>query len=331
MFDPVRPELSGCANASPVKNSAGTKAEHHTAANRERDTPQQHDTVDRDLGLPWQVHRPNPIEEAHAHPRQQHAAGAAARREHEVLGEELPHEAKARGAERAPDGQLAFARLRASHHEVRHIDAGHQQHEGDGAGERHQRGPCPSCYRIAQWADRNAQPVARVHAGIPGDKRRGQRVGLGPGKRHRNARREAPDHHGPAVHPGRLEGRGQPDINAFFHAVGRRQIYPQALPRNADHLDVEVVDDEVPTDDVRVAMKSPLPQLVADHDAQDDEAAAVLLADERAAKSQRGAEQRQQIVGRARRGDPFHHALDVDHRVAAFDLGDVRNGATHLP
>ena len=226
---------------------------------------------------------------------------------------------------------VAFARLRVSHHEVRHIDARHQQHEGHGAGERHQRGLCCAGHGVAQRADRDAQPVVRVNAGIPGDKRRGQRVSLGPGERHRSARREAPDHYGPAVHPGRLEGRGKPDINAFFNAVGRRQIYPQARPRDADHLDVEVVDDEVPTDDVRVAMKSPLPQLVTDHDAQDDEAAAVLLADERAAESQRRAEQRQQIVGRAGRCDPLHHAVDVDHRVAAFDLGDVRNGATPLP
>ncbi|MET0215816.1 MAG: hypothetical protein ABW292_22595 [Vicinamibacterales bacterium] len=50
-----------------------------------------------------------------------------------------------------------------------------------------------------------------------------------------------------------------------------------------------------------------------------------------AAESQRRAEQRQQIVGCAGRRDPLRHAVDVDRRVAAFDLGDVRNGVTHLP
>ena len=62
---------------------------------------------------------------------------------------------------------------------------------------------------------------------------------------------------------------------------------------------------------------------MTDHDAHDDYAARVLLAGERAAAGQRRAEQWQQAVSRAGSGDTLHHAVNLDARVASFDLGDI--------
>ena len=146
--------------------------------------------------------------------------------------------------------------------------------------------------------------------------------------RHRRAWRQTPDQDGPAVHPGRFESHRKPDVHLFFHAVGRRQIDAQVRPRDADDLDVEVVDDEVPADDVGVALESALPQLVADYDAHDDKTTRILLADKHPAESYRPAQQRQHVVRDAGSRRPFHHAFDFDHRVAAFGVPDVGDGTT---
>ena len=61
--------------------------------------------------------------------RGREAGGPAEQAEQDALGEELPDQPRAAGAERRPHGDLARARLRARQQQVRHVDAGDQQHE----------------------------------------------------------------------------------------------------------------------------------------------------------------------------------------------------------
>ena len=65
--------------------------------------------------------------------------GAAQQREHERLGDDLPHQPGAAGAERGADGELASPRGRAAEHQVRQVGAGDEQDEADRAGQHRER------------------------------------------------------------------------------------------------------------------------------------------------------------------------------------------------
>ena len=60
-------------------------------------------------------------------------AAAAAEREQDALGQRLPGETQAAGAERRAYRHLALARRRFGEQQVRHVDARDEQHEGDRA------------------------------------------------------------------------------------------------------------------------------------------------------------------------------------------------------
>ena len=60
-------------------------------------------------------------------------ARAAAEREQHALGQRLPGEAQAAGAERRAYRHLALARRRFGEQQVGHVDARDEQHEGDRA------------------------------------------------------------------------------------------------------------------------------------------------------------------------------------------------------
>ena len=64
--------------------------------------------------------------------------GRAEHRQHDPLGDELPHDPSAAGANRDADGDLAAAGHRLGSDEIRQIHARDQQHEADRA-EQHQR------------------------------------------------------------------------------------------------------------------------------------------------------------------------------------------------
>ena len=308
------------------------QAEQHAARHGEPGRPQHDDAVDRDVGLPRQVDRPKPLEHADAGVRQQQAARAAEHREHEVLREELPDETEPRGAERAAHGQFTLAGLRPRQHQVGDIDARDQQHEPDGGAEHHQRRLDVARHDFTQRTDREAQLLVRIRAWMLRDERRGSRVTLGLGVRDRRAWREPPDERSAPIQSGRREAEREPDIDALFHVVGGRQIDTEVRPRHADHLHVIVVHDEMPADDPRVSLESPLPQFVTDHDAQDDEIARVPGLDERPPERQRRCpQQRQQVVGHPRPRDPLHRAIDRKARIAAFDRGDVGDQIALVP
>ena len=156
-----------------MKNSAGTRPNSTLRRHGEPGGPEHDDAVDRDLGLPRQMDRPKPVEQADAGVRQQQAARAAEHREHEVLREELPNETEPRGAERAAHRQFALAGLGPRQHQVGDIDAGDEQHESDGDAERHQRRLDVARDDFTQRPDREAQLLVRIRAWMLRDERRG--------------------------------------------------------------------------------------------------------------------------------------------------------------
>ena len=85
------------------------------------------------------MHGPKPVQHADAQPRQQQAARAAEDGDDQVLGEQLPHQAEPRGAERAPDRELTLTCLGARQEQVGDVDARNEEHEPDRRAERHQR------------------------------------------------------------------------------------------------------------------------------------------------------------------------------------------------
>ena len=65
--------------------------------------------------------------------REREPGRSAGERQQRALGDELPDEPRAPGAERRPDGHLGLARGRPREQQVRDVDAGDQQDEADGA------------------------------------------------------------------------------------------------------------------------------------------------------------------------------------------------------
>src|SRR5262249_58629907 len=71
--------------------------------------------------------------------REEDAGGAADEREEEVLGEELPDQAPAAGAQRATDGDLRLARHAAREEQAPDVGAADEEEQADGDGERDER------------------------------------------------------------------------------------------------------------------------------------------------------------------------------------------------
>ena len=64
-------------------------------------------------------------------PRQQHAGGGAEQRQHHRLGDELPHQTAAAGADRQADADFLLPARRARQQHAGDVRAGNQQHETD--------------------------------------------------------------------------------------------------------------------------------------------------------------------------------------------------------
>ena len=122
-----------CADRATL--SAGSKPEDGPGEDRDRERERQHLPVDPEVGevrtqagcldgVERREHRPGPV-------REQHAGGAAEEGQEQALGEKLPDQPAARGAERAPDGDLPFARHSAGEQQAGHVRAADEQDEPD--------------------------------------------------------------------------------------------------------------------------------------------------------------------------------------------------------
>ena len=229
--------------------------------------------------------------------REQHPGGAAEEGEQQAFGEELPDEAALRGAQRAPDGDLSFARHSTGEKQAGHVGATDEEEEPDGDGEDPQRPLRPAVDVREQLLPEGDDPVGPAAADLrvfllePAR----ERLQLGIGILQSHAGLQARDELVP--------GRG---------AVGERERLETDLHRDPDFgriRDVEPrgqhADDGVrpalqvqgTTDHVAGAAEVAMPQLVAD-ERDGGSAGAVLVIGEEPAE--RGPDpQRTQI----RRGD----------------------------
>ena len=94
---------------------------------------QQHDRIERDLPRPRQALGVGRQQRAQAAKAERRAERPADERQHDPLGQELPQQPPASGAERRADRELALPRLGARQHQVRQVGAGDEQHEPDRA------------------------------------------------------------------------------------------------------------------------------------------------------------------------------------------------------
>ena len=117
----------------------------------------------------------NAASPSHGGHREEHARHRAAGAEHEALGQQLPDDARAPGAEDGAQGELALPRHRARQQQVRDVGARDEQDEPHGAEQHVERGLHVPRQRVAQRHDRQrpglvvgrmllAHPLAdRVH------------------------------------------------------------------------------------------------------------------------------------------------------------------------
>ena len=87
----------------------GQQAEHDTDAERGDTGEQQRPTVQVDLGREGEVFRHQWQQRSEPAVRQDEAQGAAREREQHALGQDLPHQASAAGADGEAHRQLAAA------------------------------------------------------------------------------------------------------------------------------------------------------------------------------------------------------------------------------
>ena len=97
---------------------------------------------------------------ANAERAEAEAEHAAGQRQHHALGQQLPNDAAAAGADRRADRDLALAARGAHEQQVRDVGAGDQQHKADRAQQDEQRRPDVADDLVLQQLD--AEPVVAL-------------------------------------------------------------------------------------------------------------------------------------------------------------------------
>ena len=147
------------------------RAEQHSGQDRNAEREDQHDRIQRDLARA----RRKPADERGQHvdgqPRDADADGAADHGEQRALGQQLPHQAAAAGAERGAHRQLAIAAQHPRQREVGDIRARDQQHQSGDAEQDQQQLPRPGGEGFAHGNGRGAEagrlrPVDRLEGAV---------------------------------------------------------------------------------------------------------------------------------------------------------------------
>ncbi len=119
----------------------------------------------------------------------QQTDGAADRGEQDALGQQLPHETRAPGAEGPADGDLTLAGRRAREQQVRDVGAGDEKDASDRGQQRQQCGTDVTDQVVVQWNDPRRPAVAcRIVDRILRPQRRGERIDALPRERRGDAR-----------------------------------------------------------------------------------------------------------------------------------------------
>ncbi len=158
----------------------GQQAEEQAGADRQNEREGEHARIEPDVVDAQHRHalRRELPQQLDAPLRHEHAAGAAAQREQDALGQRLSGETQAAGAERRAYRHLALARRRFGEQQVRHVDARDEQHEGDRA-EKSQKAVTHRRLKLVAQG-RHVRAVVTVGLGILLLKLRADPIHLGP-------------------------------------------------------------------------------------------------------------------------------------------------------
>jgi len=122
----------------------GDEAEEQTRGDRDREREREHTHIDRVVAqqvreLLWDDHR----EQANAAEGQREAEGAADEGEHQVLRQQLRHQAPAAGAGGRTDREFLLPGRAGSEQHVGDVGTRDQQHEADGPEQKAQAAAAP--------------------------------------------------------------------------------------------------------------------------------------------------------------------------------------------
>ena len=297
-------------------------ADQQPGGDRERDAPEQHASGDAGLKIEHRQlrgdHRGRRLQ---ADVREQESCGRSAECEEEALGQQVPGETHAPGAERKAHGELALPRRRAREKQVRQVGARDEKYEADRA-EEHQRcgahvleqRRCPRRRRHPP-AFVLLEPAAFRLVGRTRDGRQ-LRVHLleRDARSETRQRRELPDV------PRHLRGIAaprNPQIRADEHQPARH---------HADDRRRLAANPDCPLQDVRIAAEAALPEAVTD-DRHPRASRPELLTREAPAERRRHAEDRQGIVEQEPGEHALGHIAPGDVPVAEVERRNVREGA----
>ena len=202
----------------------------------------------------------------HADHQPEHAAH---RRQHDALGQQLPHDAAAAGADRGADRDLALADGRAHQQQVGDVGARDQQDEGDRAQQHPQRRSDVADDDLLHRRDAEAALAAqRVRKRLAELLRGLLQLRGGGGERDARFQAAGGQEEMALHHAVRIDLKRQPDIRR-----ARRRLDGFGIERaqHADHFVRLAVERQLAADDRRVAAEAALPEPFA----QDDDVAAV--------------------------------------------------------
>ena len=151
---------------------------------REDDGKEHDGAIDFGFGEERQRRSGERDEDASCDRRQQQPKPAAERRQQHALGDELPHETPAAGAERAPNRHLPRATGGAAELKVRDVHADDQEHGADRREEDEKRRPRVERERVVQALEPHAHLRVRVGIRLLELRRDRRHVGLRAIERH---------------------------------------------------------------------------------------------------------------------------------------------------
>jgi hypothetical protein len=218
----------------------------------------QHGRVDRHVGNRQQVRRQRAIDHADGPDRARDARGAANRRQHDALDEELPQQPAAARADRRSDGDLLLPCCRAREQQIGDVRASDQQHESDRAEQDEQRGLELRRHECLAERDqpRAPFPYFRELAAQARRDRRHLRLRL----RQRHTVAQSADDGDHVVQPDlllRIDHERCPDVAAGEHGERRG--------RDADDRVVNPVQRQRSADEPGIAAEPPTPDSFSDH------------------------------------------------------------------
>ena len=140
----------------------GEEAEQNPGRERDDNREGQRHQIDARISQPRERLSGHRREQRDADPSQRHSDGGSDQRQHDALGQHLPNQAAAAGAERGADANLPLSRRRPHQQEICHVRARDEEHQHDRPHEHHERRPDVSDMFLEQRVDEHT--IAELRA-----------------------------------------------------------------------------------------------------------------------------------------------------------------------